>query len=84
MAGCERSDEPPRIEEGDAVRDPGHLVKVMARDEDAGALGGSPQQRLPKQDDPAGVEGVRGLVENDEPRAVQEDRGEAEPLAVSE
>ena len=79
----EVTDESAGVHDHDPVRDPGDLVEVVAADQDRGAGRGAFEQGVAQDEHARRIEGVAGLIQDNESGCVLESRGEADALPVA-
>ncbi len=83
MAGrIELADHAAGVNDADPVGDPGHLVEVVAGNQQGRAGGGQLGDQVTQEDDTRRVQRAGGLIEDEQCRLVQDGGGQSEPLPV--
>lgn len=82
--GVELADQPSGVHQQHPVRNPRHLVQVVATDQDRGAVRGTTKELLAQQNHRGRVESIAGLVQHNQPRVVLQRGRQPGALPVSE
>jgi hypothetical protein len=83
MAGrIELADYATGVNDADTVGDPGHLVEVVAGNQQRCAGGGQLGHQVTQEDHTRGVQGAGGFIQDEQCWLVQDGGGQSKPLPV--